>query len=311
MDDYLDYCLPALLILVLSVIASLLGGRILQAFSTPTKKKDRSEAPPAGPGHSLLSRFDAFRAAAHILTVQITAMPLLLYCVYMTYLYFFPSQVHWAGMIILATGGLGFEIERFARLRESRAGYRLARLAYENKLLTGQALLPLINAGYGIFHEVPCNGRTIDNILIGPKGIFAIQTHTHPRLPDEASDRNIVRYDGRTLLFGEESDHAALEETERIVEQLSEWLSEPLPEAVAIRPILVVPGWTVKRTTVEGMPVVNPNQFASLFQHIGPRPLDPATVNVISERILASCRQTDSEKGTAEEAREVPAPAES
>jgi len=284
MEYYLDYCLPPLAILVFCLILSLLGGRIPGALNTPSKRANQTTCAPAA--QSLLNGLDGFNAAAHVLTAQIIALPLLLYGAYMTYLYFFPENGHWSGVAILGAGMVGFEINRYFRLRNIRAGYRTARLVYQDKMVTSQALIPLMHTGYVIFHEVQYDGRTIDHVLIGPKGVFAIQTHTHPRLPAAEAAKNVVRYDGRTLMFGEENEHAAIEGIEKIVEQLSEWLSEPLPEGIAVRPILALPGWTIKRTSVDGMPVVNPKQFGSLFQHISPRPLDPATVSIISERIL-------------------------
>jgi hypothetical protein len=293
MDDYLVYCLPPLATLVAAWIILLIIGRILRACGTAAQESGPDVAGvPGGPGQLLLSHFDAFNRAMSALSVQISAMPLLLYGAYVTYVSIFPEHGHWFGTAILVMGGAAFEIERFLKLRKIKAAYRAARLAYEDKLVTSQAMIPLMHEGYIVFHSVHRNGSTIDHIVLGHKGVFAIHTHTHPRAAEVAgANGNIVRYDGRILLFGDNDEHAAIERAEQATEQFSEWISETLPEAVAARAILSLPGWVVKRTSVEGISVVNPKQFDSLFHHIGPRPLAPEIIKAISDKIMATYRQ--------------------
>jgi hypothetical protein len=58
-------------------------------------------------------------------------------------------------------------------------------------------------------------------------------------------------------------------------------LGEAIAEPLTVRAIVALPGWFIKRTSSEGIPVANPNQFASLFEHINPRSLsDPMITRI-------------------------------
>ena len=74
----------------------------------------------------------------------------------------------------------------------------------------------------------------------------------------------------------------------RQAELISEWLGSGTGEAISARAVVVIPGWFVKRTTSDGAPVVNPDQFASLFEHIASRPLTVIQVNRIVDLIQQS-----------------------
>jgi hypothetical protein len=291
MAYYLEHCLPSVAILVSAWILILIIGRIVHACATPKESMTNGALRPGGPGGLLLGQLDGFNRSMYVLTAQLTALPLLLYGAYVTYMLFVPDNSHWLAPVLLAIGGVAFVIERILRLREIKAEYRTARLGYEDKLVTGQALTPLMQEGYVVFHEVCQNGLVVDYIVIGPKGVFVIHTHSHPRPHPPDSSDNIAIYDGRILRFENKEEHAAIERVVRVTEQFSEWISVSLPEAIAARAILALPGWTIKRTSVDGISVVNPKQFKSLFQYVSTRSLEPEVRKTISDLIAATYRQ--------------------
>ena len=90
-----------------------------------------------------------------------------------------------------------------------RAGPRLVRLARDirdNKLgylgerVVGEELNQLMLDGFRVFHDVPFDGYNIDHVIIGPPGVFAVETKTRrkPR-DDDGAKKYRVTFDGAVL----------------------------------------------------------------------------------------------------------------
>jgi hypothetical protein len=71
---------------------------------------------------------------------------------------------------------------------------------------------------------------------------------------------------------------------------MSNWISSAIGEPVAARAIVALPGWFVKRTSADGISVVNPKQFPSLFKHIKPRTLTDEMIRRMVHQIEQKCR---------------------
>jgi hypothetical protein len=172
---------------------------------------------------------------------------------------------------------------RLARIIGSR---NMMRLAYESRLATRRVLDPLLKEKYRVFHDVVSDQFSVDHLVVGPKGVFAIQTHAKSVSANKQSpDDRIVTYNGRELFFPKGSDHGIVENARINAEKLSQWLSGQAEAPVAVRAIISLPGWTVRRTSSEGMPIINPKQFASLFEHIQPWQLPASTIESIERRL--------------------------
>ena len=99
-----------------------------------------------------------------------------------------------------------------------------------------------------------------------------------------------MEYNGRVLEFPNWTDAQIIEQAERQADWLSEWVGSAIGEPVAARAIVALPGWFVKRTTIDGIPVVNPKLFQSLFKHIKPRTLSEETIRRIVRQLDQKCR---------------------
>jgi hypothetical protein len=160
------------------------------------------------------------------------------------------------------------------------------RLAHESRLATRRVLDPLLKESHCVFHDVIGDQFSIDHLVVGPKGVFAIQTHAEPTASsNQRLNDPIVTYNGRELFFPKGSDHGVLERARCNAEKLSQWLSGPTDERVAVRAIVALPGWTVRRTSAEGIPIINPKQFASLFEYIQPWKLPATTIQRIERQL--------------------------
>ena len=140
-------------------------------------------------------------------------------------------------------------------------------------------------------HDVILDFANGYETIVGEKGVFAVETCT--RLKGSArtgSQEATVNYDGRMLVYTDKSDFETIEQAEKQADWLSQWLAAATGEPIAVRAVVALPGWVVKRTSADGIPVVNPGQFGSLFDHIKPRPLSETMLTGIKEQLEDKCR---------------------
>jgi hypothetical protein len=234
-------------------------------------------------GYSLLRRLDPLLAKLQLRAALAASVPFAIWAGYATVELFDASVVDLPGGILLVAAGVLLESYLIFHYRRTRDRHAVVKAGYEAKLVTAQELARHVAPGDYICHEFCTDGLWIDHVLVSSKGIFAIQTH--PRAVAEPCDLQggrLVTYDGRQLLFPQQNDDDDVVEYARdTAEQMSAWLSDALNTPVAIRAIVSVPGWTVRRTSAEGISVVNPGQFGSLFQHITPWSLSPAEIDAV------------------------------
>jgi hypothetical protein len=167
---------------------------------------------------------------------------------------------------------------------------RNLRLGYDGRVTVVQALRCLSPEGYRVYHDVPGEGFTIDHVAVGKKGVFALSTTIRPKPVRAGGEPATAAYNGHVLFFPRATDDHTVARAEKQAEWLSEWLGRATGEEVAVRAVVAAPGWFIKRTTPAGIPVVNPNQIPSLFEHIQPRPLADAQIEGIAHRLEQAFR---------------------
>lgn len=176
-------------------------------------------------------------------------------------------------------GFLGLCGFAFLRYRISLRKRRDIQWHHEAKAMVDKAIAPLIPRGYILFRDFRDDDMSIDHLLIGPKGVFALQTLVRStNLKQGDSAVVMVTYDGRTLYFPQGEDHTIIEQAGKNADYISEWISKRLGLPIAARGIVALPGWQVKRTSAQGISVINPAQLEALFQYIKPWPLSEDTL---------------------------------
>lgn len=238
------------------------------------------------PRGSLLRQLDILNEQIILYLVGIVALPLIIYSSLVSCTYFMTTKpsglVIWISSISSAAC-IAYLILTLVGLLNQR---RDLKLDFEGELAVGHELNRLMFDGYRVYHDFPADNYSIDHVVAGPKGVFAVETRTDSN--SAASGQNpkpTVNYDGRMLNYPNKSDFETIEQAEQQAEWLSEWLGTTTGEPIAVRAIVAMPGWVVKRTSADGIPVVNPSQFAALFEHIKPRPLSEPMLNRIMEKL--------------------------
>ena len=290
MDKFLVY-LPVILIcgilLIMLMVLNVFRRHIRLKSLRPSFKKDLLRIP----GGSLLRCLDNLNEQINLYLIYVIILPLIIYSALISYSYFQAAQpsltVIWISSTI-CIALIAYLVFNLVRLLSQR---KRTRLGYEGELAVGQELNQLMLLGYRVYHDFPADTFNIDHIIVGSKGVFAVETRTRAKgTARKGSQEATVAYDGRMLTFADTTDFETIEQAEQQADWLSNWLTTATGEPIAVRAIVTLPGWVVKRTSADGIPVVNPGQFTSLFEHIKPRPLSEAMLNCIKDQLERKCR---------------------
>ena len=156
----------------------------------------------------------------------------------------------------------------------------------------GQQLTGLIADGFRVFHDFPLEKSNVDHVVVGRTGVFAIETKTK-RKPKNVEDGHKLLYNGRRLKFGEKELTKPVTQAERQAEELSAYLSKVLRKEIAVRALLVYPGWFITRETGDGGVVVLDEAGPVRMIPKEHERLDEETVESIAALVDDKCRDVE------------------
>ena len=262
-------------------------------------KRKKSRAPLTrnllpGLGQSLLVELDLINEELRGYYGFAVLSPATILAVHLLQSYFGGAEENGLRIIVSVGGGLSFclfSIYKTIRLLGER---KTICLGYENELAVGRELEQLAHDRFHVYHGFPAEAFKIDHIVVAPNGVFTVETKTYSKTaPIDRVEDATVKYDGRMLYFPKGEDYKTIDQAQQQAAWLSDWLGKTIGEPIAARAIVALPGWFVKRTSAEGIPVVNPNQFSSLFKHIKPRPLSDSMRMRINHQLGQRCRSLE------------------
>lgn len=129
------------------------------------------------------------------------------------------------------------------RVRRTMKRLRDLKLGRDGERAVAQYLEWFRTAGFFVFHDVPNDGANIDHVLIGPRGIFTIETKT---LSKPARGECKVRVaGGRVYSNGRPLTRDPLVQSKGQARWLNNFLSESKFLA-PVQPVVVFPGWFVE-----------------------------------------------------------------
>ena len=143
---------------------------------------------------------------------------------------------------------------------------RRIRLGFEGERHVGEALNQLMLVGYRVFHDFlitdkPRSIRNIDHIVIGPNGVFAVETKTRRKVKAENGAKVTVLENALQYPWG--VDQRDLAQTQENATWLAEWLSKMSDRPVKVGSILVLPGWFIDRRSKPVVTVLSGSEVAA------------------------------------------------
>lgn len=167
--------------------------------------------------------------------------------------------------------------------------HRDCRLGWEGELAVAEALLPLAAKGFRIFHDVPANRFNIDHVVVGPTGVFAIETKV--RIKRAGTGAHKLKFDGENLIFPNYTTVKPIQQAEAQARWLHDFLSSAIAKQVRVQPVLCLPGWYVDRTgrgKVAVQSAKNCHKYFEVAQQGSV--LDEQTIGMIAHQLDAKCR---------------------
>jgi hypothetical protein len=129
---------------------------------------------------------------------------------------------------------------RFVRTRRRLRDLKLGR---DGERAVAQYLEWFRTAGFFVLHDIPNEGANIDHVLIGPRGIFTIETKTLSK--PARGDCKIRVVEGQIHVNQHQMQRDPLVQAKAQARWLSNFLSEARFKAF-VQPVVVFPGWFVE-----------------------------------------------------------------
>ncbi len=282
--------LPTLLFLVLCIVPT---STILWIYKKQTerKKSPLNMEMLRSPGQSLNEQIQEMTYDILMYLFLIPTSSVLIYSIIITEYFSSGKQINlFTGISCLAaiTGGGSYLFTKIFRLLKQRNHLRLG---YDCELAVGQELNNRIRDGFFVFHDFPADGFNIDHILVGPPGVFAIETKGRAKSRVAENNNWKVKYDGNRLIFPTWTESRPLEQAKRQSQWLSLWLSKVTGAPCKVLPVLAIPGWWIDRTAPAAMPVYNGKDSSFLARK--ERILSPQQIKAVSHQIDRMCRTVE------------------
>jgi len=145
---------------------------------------------------------------------------------------------------VITAAAVGVCVYVAVRIYRVMPRLRSLRQGIEGEKAVGQFLDRLREQGYQVFHDLVGEGFNVDHVLIGPGGVFTIETKTWSK---PARGEAKIRYDGEALTaVGQMPDRNPIVQAKAQARWLAELLRESTGRRLGVQPVVLFPGWFVE-----------------------------------------------------------------
>jgi hypothetical protein len=127
---------------------------------------------------------------------------------------------------------------------------------------------------------------------VGTGGVYAVETKIRRKGGKQGfaqEDAQVARFDGQAIRFaGHLPRREPIEQVGALAEWLQRFLASAAGERVAVQPIVVLPGWWVKRLGRGAVRVINPGEIRGALG--GTAALEAKQVSRIVHQLDQVCR---------------------
>lgn len=219
------------------------------------------DKPLRNPGQSVREQRDDL-LFDKLLSPMLIAVMLVLWAVMDWIRYFFPRPPQPWITSLCAALAIIYAVWQFGRHRPK---IRMLKLAEEGEKAVGQHLERLRASGYAVFHDLVGTDFNVDHVIIGPAGVFTIETKTWNK-PRQGNHR--ITFDGETLLAADyEPDRNPVIQAKAQASWLQRLLTESTGKTQPVRPVILFPGWYIEdsRASRKDLWVLEPKALAAFL----------------------------------------------
>jgi hypothetical protein len=168
-------------------------------------------------------------------------------------------------------------------------------LGLDAELYVGQELNQLMLHGYRVFHDFPEDKNNIDHIIVGPAGVYAIETKGRAK-PDKnrgPKDATVYYYGDYLLLPDNKKETAPIQQARKQAASLSKFLSSATGEKVQVKPALAYAGWNMIRKKPDNLTLLYGYTNNYLKTISGKEILSPEEITRIAHQLEQKCRDVE------------------
>ncbi|MFZ2783946.1 MAG: nuclease-related domain-containing protein [Sediminibacterium sp.] len=131
------------------------------------------------------------------------------------------------------------------KIRKALPGLRNLRTGLLGEKAVGQYLEENLGSkGYHVLHDIPGNNFNLDHVVVGPTGVFCVETKTRSR---PASGVPTVVYDGKSVAVnGLPPDRDPIIQAKAAAYWLHELLEKSTSKKFPVQPIVIFPDWFIE-----------------------------------------------------------------
>lgn len=163
-------------------------------------------------------------------------------------------------------------------------------LGYHGERYVAEELNLLMADGFDVFHDVPFAKFNIDHLLLGPTGLFVVETKTKRKPVIEGEARFEVDFDGEALNFPHGRDLEGPAQARLNRDTVSQWISSATADRIRAVAILTMPGWWVTCTARSDLVVLNPKQIRHFVIDHRASPLPADVIQRARHQLEEKCR---------------------
>ena len=191
--------------------------------------------------------------------------------------------------------GMIYFIIQLARAAKNKSNLRLG---LEAEWFVSLELHEIAAPNYKVFHDIQCDKFNIDHLVVGPNGVFAIETKGK-RKPNNAknaaskSKEHKVLVKGNVLEFPTYTDTSIVEQASRQAKWASKWLSDATGEPITVSPVVTIPGWFVELVSKPVVPVVSTKILGKYVPKLNGQTLSPEQISRIVYQVNQKTLRND------------------
>ena len=157
------------------------------------------------------------------------------------------------GLLVVSAGFLLFRIIKILVARRKLLFIRDASMA------TGHALQKLTSNRNRVFHDVPCQSGTIDNVIVGLHGIYTVSV-----IARQPGKDNRARLQDDQLMFAPDKEIVSVSRSGTKSAELAREIRKVTGHDIRVRSVISIPGWEVESQGSAEYLVVNERNLAML-----------------------------------------------
>jgi hypothetical protein len=193
--------------------------------------------------------------------------------------YFFPKPPQPWVMTICAILAILFTVRKILKTIPIARQLRLGAIGEE---AVGQFLEEKLRpTGCQVFHDILGESFNVDHIVVGPTGVFAIETKTHSKPMKGMCN---VKFDGEKITVnGMTPDRDPIVQAKAEARWVSDLLEQSTGRRFFVQPIVLYPGWYVETTKPNvDVLVLNDTVVPTFIKNTRNHLLSPEDISLIS-----------------------------